>query len=317
MLIAEVIQRGTLVSKMKTPTMRDFSVRFLTAVDDSERLDADTKRYYHNGWRLLSQTPLAELRLRDISKDAAESVKLSGSPANQNNALRTLRRMLWRANEWKVLRDVPRFSMVEEHRRDRMIEPHEETALLPVCEQPLQHVLICILDGGLRPEEVFRMRWEYFNWNTGTYFNPSGKTKKSRRLVFMSDRMKKAMVARWDGLKTEGWVFPARNKQSVSGHVTTVQKQFQRAKVAAKVTDPRIVLYCARHTFGTVAMAGSNNPAAVMDSMGHEKLETTMQYQHQNTRLIRDAIDRNNRKNIELGRAQVDTMPDTRNLGAV
>jgi hypothetical protein len=36
------------------------------------------------------------------------------------------------------------------------------------------------------------MRWEYFNWEAGTYFNPGGKSRKARRLIFMSDRLKKS-----------------------------------------------------------------------------------------------------------------------------
>jgi site-specific recombinase XerC len=64
------------------------------------------------------------------------------------------------------------------------------------------------------------------------------------------------------------------------------------------------VLYCARHTFGTVAVADSQNPAAVMDAMGHEDLKTTLAYQHQDLRVIRDVIDR---KNERLERTQIRT----------
>ena len=87
-------------------------------------------------------------------------------------------------------------------------------------------------------------------------------------------------------------------------HITTVHKQFQTAKKDAGITDPRVVLYCARHTFGTVAMADSQNPAAVMDAMGHKDLKTTLVYQHQDLRVIKDAIDR---KNERLERTQIRT----------
>ena len=39
-------------------------------------------------------------------------------------------------------------------------------------------------------------------------------------------------------------------------------------------------LYCARHTFGTVAMAETRNPGLVKEVMGHESLSTTMIYLH-------------------------------------
>jgi integrase len=89
-------------------------------------------------------------------------------------------------------------------------------------------------------------------------------------------------------------IFPARNKQSKSGHVTSVHKAFELARIAAKVPE-NVVLYCGRHTFGTLAMAESRNPAAVKDAMGHEELKTTMAYQHHDhVAIIREVINRKN-----------------------
>jgi integrase len=55
-----------------------------------------------------------------------------------------------------------------------------------------------------------------------------------------------------------------------------------------------LVLYCARHTFGTTAYASTCNLAAVMEAMGHVDVRTTMRYQHQNMDVIRDAINQRN-----------------------
>ena len=56
-----------------------------------------------------------------------------------------------------------------EIQRDRILDHGEEQAYLAVTRQPLRDVATLILDGGFRPEEVFRMRWEDVN------FNPAGK----------------------------------------------------------------------------------------------------------------------------------------------
>ena len=41
-------------------------------------------------------------------------------------------------------------------------------------------------------------------------------------------------------------------------------------------------------------MEGTGNLLAVMDAMGHEKIDTTRLYNHPGTKQIRDAIERRN-----------------------
>ncbi len=43
-----------------------------------------------------------------------------------------------------------------------------------------------------------------------------------------------------------------------------------------------LVLYCARHGFGTEMYRATKNLFAVMNVMGHTTVSTTMKYQHQN-----------------------------------
>ena len=47
-------------------------------------------------------------RLDHITQDHIASLVVGSSPANTNNALRTLRRMLKKAHEWEMIRSVPR-----------------------------------------------------------------------------------------------------------------------------------------------------------------------------------------------------------------
>ena len=95
------------------------------------RLEFDTRRYYLNGWRLLQATQLPKMRLDRITADVVEGVPFSGSPANGNNALRTLRRMMNKAREWRVIRDVPDFKLFNEEGRalGSMIRPKRSYCL--------------------------------------------------------------------------------------------------------------------------------------------------------------------------------------------
>jgi integrase len=154
--------------------------------------------------------------------------------------------------------------------------------------QPLRDVLLIMLDTGMRPAEVFRMEWEHIHWNRELIFVPRSKSRKSKRYVPLSDRIRTALQAR---LKDSRFVFPSA--RSRSGHIETVQKQFVCAKRLAGLPDP-VVLYCARHRFSTDAMEGTGNLMAVMDVMGHSRVDVTRLYQHPGLKQIGMAINQRN-----------------------
>jgi len=84
----------------------------------------------------------------------------------------------------------------------------------------------------------------------------------------------------WFGIpiKRKAGVFPS--KRARCGHLTTVAKRFQDARKDAGLPDD-LVLYCARHGFGTEMYRATKNLFAVMKAMGHATVATTMKYQHQ------------------------------------
>jgi hypothetical protein len=86
----------------KPTALGEFAERFLAWVDTA-RLEEMTRYFYRNGWRLLKATPVVEVRVNQITGDCADQLKFPGSAANVNCALRTLRRMLHKAEEWQVI----------------------------------------------------------------------------------------------------------------------------------------------------------------------------------------------------------------------
>jgi len=76
----------------------EFSWRFLDWLE-AVRLEDKTKTYYRYGWRLLKTTTIPGMQLDQITSDRVETLKFSGSSSNANCALRTLRRMLHKAEE--------------------------------------------------------------------------------------------------------------------------------------------------------------------------------------------------------------------------
>jgi hypothetical protein len=52
-----------------------------------------------------------------------------------------------------------------------------------------------------------------------------------------------------------------------------------------------LVLYCARHDYGTRILTRTGNLAAVMKTMGHRDVRTAMHYQHPELEVVRAALD--------------------------
>jgi integrase len=252
-----------------------------------------TKRYYLNGVKLLRESRLTAQRLNAIDDKLVRKLAFDERPSTYNCAVRTLRRVLGVARDERVINAAPKLSLMKEVEREGVFSQEVASAIIEAAPQPLRDVFIIISDAGLRPEEVFRMRIEMINWQLGNYFNEKGKTKNSRRYVPVSTRMATAIRARI-GNKKSGWVFPS--KHSASGHLTTVEKQWLQLR--KDLSLPRdLVLYSARHTFGTLVYSATKNLKITMEVMGHGDTRTTMRYQHPEVvESVRDVINQRNDK---------------------
>jgi integrase len=124
-------------------------------------------------------------------------------------------------------------------------------------------------------------------------------------VVPLSERVLALLKSRC-GERRYGWVFPSR--KSPSGHIELggLQKHFRQ--IARQLGIPeQLKLYCARHTFGTVAMRETRDPGLIRDTMGHEDLETTMIYLHPDVQRVKTVIDTHNQqKELNASRQQPD-----------
>lgn len=278
---------GTNPLDRKAPTLREYSTKFLEWVKTA-RLEAQTQRYYRNGWRLLESTSIAGMRMDRITADAAEALRFPGSPANANNALRTLRRMLHKAKETKLIMQVPEFKLFKEDGRSLRLDDEAERRLLLVAEQPLKDVIVVMRDTGMRNvRELYRLRVENVDFSNRVIFNPNSKTAKGRRFIPMSNRVLEILKVRCAD-RREGWVFQSVRKGKHIG-AALVNRQWVKARSAAGLPED-LVLYCARHDFGTYVMCKTGNLKAVMDTMGHTDVKIAMHYQHPELDIVREAI---------------------------
>jgi len=265
----------------KPTALGNFAGRFL-AWGDNSRLEKKTRKSYRNGWRLLKATAVSDKRVDQITGDCAERLRFPGSAANANCALRTLRRMLHKAEEWKMIRHAPKIKLMKEHGRHLRLDDKAESRLLEgakTCRwktrtfELFHDIVILMRDTGMRNQrELYRMRIENLDWENRVIFVPDSKTTEGRRLVPMSRRVSDLLRARC-GTRTEGWVFPS--KRSASGHLCSIDRLFREARQQAGLPK-ELVLYCARHDYGTRVLTRTGNLAAVMRTMGHRDVKTAI-----------------------------------------
>jgi hypothetical protein len=169
----------------KSPVLGEFAERFLGWVNNS-RLEEKTRKFYRNGWRLLKATSVGVLRIDQITGDCAEQLKFPGSAANANCALRTLRRMLHKAEEGKLIGHAPKIKLMKEHGRHLRLDDEAEKKLLagalackwrPRTRELFRDIVILMRDTGMRNErELFHMRIENLDWQHRVIFVPDSKT---------------------------------------------------------------------------------------------------------------------------------------------
>ena len=133
-----------------------------------------TVRYYRQGADMLKRSKLAELRLDELTDEHAQQFAAENrhlSPSGINRGLRTLRRALNLAYQWNQLEKPVKVELAKgENQRERVLTDDELAAYLAACSQPWRDAASIISEEGMRPGEVFALRWphvfigERWNW---------------------------------------------------------------------------------------------------------------------------------------------------------
>ena len=284
--LAEAIKNSDPLDK-KPPTLREYAKDFLDWVRTG-RLEDDSRRYYRSGWRLLEQTKITGMRMDKITKHQIEAMRFPGGPSNGNNALRTLRRMLNTAKERKLIREIPAFKLFKERGRSLRLNDAAERLLMPLAEQPLKDVIVVMRDTGQRnARELYCMRVENIDFDAGTITVPDSKTQSGTRSVPLTDRAEEILRIRCAG-RNKGWVWESRRKGKHIGEAM-VNRQWVRAREATGLPDD-LVLYCARHDYGSFMLRNTGNMKVVMDMMGQRDYRTALKYQHHEIEVAREVL---------------------------
>jgi len=283
------LREGGVKALRKAPTLREFSTEFIQWVNEAQSLEENTRKVYRNGCRMLLDTKLASMRMDEIENHVVETISFPASNDNANHALRTLRRMFSKAHETKRIATVPKISLRKVWGRSiAMSVPDAQRIAAQMPEGNARDAFQILRATGMRPCEVFAMRWEHLNSEHPVYVNPRGKTKSARRIVPMLNPAPEILARRRmeQGGPVQGWVFPSN---AACGHLVTINVTFRKARKAAGLPD-EMVLYASRHGALT-DLAQVMTLKELMAISGHSDSRVAMSYQHPPTADIQKRLD--------------------------
>ena len=164
----------------------------------------------------------------------------------------------------------------EDHLHMRVLTPEEEGQYLQAASPLLRDAAIIMLDTGMRPGEVCKLRTVDLDNKLGSACVHEGKTPSARRHIPLTGRALDVLARRAVEAKTE-WLFPS--PYDPSKPVIEVRKAHEAAVKRAGI-KPRFRLYDIRHTaLSRMAMAGIDLPT-LKELAGHSQIQMTMRYVH-------------------------------------
>lgn len=158
----------------------------------------------------------------------------------------------------------------------RVLSAEEEQRYLAAASPLLHDVAVVMLETGMRPGEIYRLRKENIDLGLRSVFVRTGKTSNATRHIPLTERAFQ-MLARRMQQDTASWLFPCPFNESKP--VKDVRRAHDAAVLRAKIHPP-LRLYDLRHTALTrMAMAGIDLPT-LKELAGHSQIQMTMRYVH-------------------------------------
>jgi integrase len=216
------------------------------------------------------------------SKEGRKQTKNKIQPATVNRELACLRAMFNNV----IKADVPvknpisktaAKALQENNERARVLTFDEQRKYLENATPMLRDVATLMLETGMRPEEVYRIKPENVHLAEGFLLNPYGKTKAAKRRIKLTVTAKGVLIKRLEGRKQQSpYLFP--HASDPNQPVPKVNSAHDRAVRDSKVT--RFRLYDLRHTWATRAAEAGIDLVTLAAMLGHSKINMVLRYAH-------------------------------------
>ena len=216
-----------------------------------------------------------------------------------NHGIRTLRRVLHQAEEWKVIPRAPKLRLLSgENSREAVISEAALKTLIEFAEEAypnsnFQYLLPFLVDTGLRVSEACGLKRDDLDFNAGFVSVREGKSKAAKREVPLTDRAVAAAKAAW-GRSRCAYVFTAfGGRKPLTRHY--VSQQFRLLADTQNMHDA--VLHSTRHTFCTRLGESGVDAFTIQKLAGHSSITISQKYVHSGREVMVNAIKQMDRAN--------------------
>ncbi|MBA3242389.1 MAG: site-specific integrase [Acidobacteria bacterium] len=234
-------------------------------------------------WRIKQQhrqrgkkpTKQTKVKKRATAAKPAKTLK----PATVNRELACLKILLNYFIKSDVLtksNPVSRVKFFAENNEQMRVLTFDEAKLyLLAATQPLRDVATLMLETGMRPEEVCRIRRENVHLAHDYLFNPYGKTNAAKRKIPLTEKAAEVLRRRLTQVKGD-YLFQGRGVGDApllkvnNAHTATVRRCGVRA----------FRLYDLRHTWATRAAMAGVDLVTLAAMIGHSRVQMVMRYAH-------------------------------------
>lgn len=176
-------------------------------------------------------------------------------------------------------------------RRERVPTEDEKARLLANAPAPFAQIYNALCQCGARPGELCRLRIEeHIDWSKMLLTIGDHKTARKTgkpRLIPIGKKLA-TLLKQAIGDRPAGPVF--LTAQGAAWTPEHLSSEHRRIRDAAGL-DAELVLYLARHRFGTELIRKGLDIKAVADLMGHSSVKTTERYIHRDVTELRDHQD--------------------------
>lgn len=292
----------------RAPTLSEFSTQFLSYLPS--RVAKRTFRFYVDAWMPLLESPLAHVKLSQIDGKKLEELFIQDrlkvvSPTTVNHSLRTLRRALHLAADWKLIPRAPRISLLKgEKGREYVIDEPTLERFVALSANPetvdLVHfharkfhpemaaLLPFLVDTGLGAGEVCRLNREDVNLEgRGSVFVRTGKSANARRYVPLTARARRIIESLPKSTTTDALF--TRNGRRIT--ITWASHQFTAMRRKLGLPEG-CVLHSTRHTFCSRLGANGASPFDIQRLAGHASMLQSQKYVHPGAAQLDAAIAR-------------------------
>jgi integrase len=217
------------------------------------------------------------------------------SATRVNATLRTLRRALRLAEEWKLITKAPKIKLLSgERSREFVITEELLTKMLAheKCTPLLPVFLPTLIDTGLRISEACALQWPHVGLEPkqsatlGWVYVERGKSKAAKRYVPLTVRAHR-ILTRLKKASSSKFVFPASDGGQLSRHWAS--EQFRTLRDALELPDDCVV-HSTRHTFCTRLGESGCDAFTIMKLAGHSSIVISQKYVHPTPALLENAI---------------------------